>query len=134
MMKAILKLKSSFSYLEEVRKHMTRLPTIDPFTRTLLVAGAPNVGKSSFTNNITNANLEVQSYPFTTQALYVGHTDYKKVRWQVIDSPGLLDRPLEKRNTIEMQSITALAHLKACILYFIDISSSTAENSIEAQV
>jgi len=81
MMKAIHKLQSSFSYLEEVRKHMTRLPTIDPFTRTLLIAGAPNVGKSSFTNNITNANLEVQAYPFTTQALYVGHTDYKKVRW-----------------------------------------------------
>lgn len=40
----------------------------------------------------------------------------------MIDSPGILDHPLEERNTIEMQSITALAHLKACILYFIDIS------------
>jgi len=56
--------------------------------------------------------------------LYIGHTDYNYVRWQVIDSPGILDHPLEERNTIEMQSITALAHLKACILYFIDISQS----------
>jgi len=55
----------------------------------------------------------------------VGHTDYKFVRWQVIDTPGLLDRPLEERNTIEMQAITALAHLKACILFFIDISESS---------
>lgn len=54
----------------------------------------------------------------------MGHTDYNYVRWQVIDSPGILDHPLEERNTIEMQSITALAHLKACILYFIDISQS----------
>jgi GTP1/Obg family GTP-binding protein len=30
----------------------------------------------------------------------------------VIDSPGLLDHNLEERNTIEMQAITALAHLK----------------------
>ena len=52
----------------------------------------------------------------------------------MIDSPGLLDRPLEKRNTIEMQSITALAHLKCCILYFIDISSSNSENSVESQI
>ena len=52
----------------------------------------------------------------------------------MIDSPGLLDRPLEKRNTIEMQSITALAHLKACILYFMDISESNSENSIQSQV
>ena len=59
MMTTLKKLGSSLAYLEEVRKHMTRLPTIDPYTRTLLVAGAPNVGKSSFTNNITNANLDV---------------------------------------------------------------------------
>lgn len=41
---------------------------------------------------------------------------------QVIDTPGILDRPLEERNTIEMQSITALAHLRACVLYVVDIS------------
>ena len=35
---------------------------------------------------------------------------------------GILDRPLEERNTIEMQAITALAHLQCCILYFLDIS------------
>jgi nucleolar GTP-binding protein len=35
-----------------------------------------------------------------------------------------LDHTLEERNTIEMQAITALAHLKACILFFIDISET----------
>ena len=29
---------------------MSRLPSIDPNTRTLLVCGYPNVGKSSFMN------------------------------------------------------------------------------------
>jgi nucleolar GTP-binding protein len=33
-----------------------------------------------------------------------------------------LDHPLEERNTIEMQAITALAHLRAAVLYFIDVS------------
>ena len=33
-----------------------------------------------------------------------------------------------------MQSITALAHLKACILYFLDISESNAENTVQSQV
>ena len=52
----------------------------------------------------------------------MGHTDYKYLRWQVIDTPGILDRPLEERNTIEMQSVTALAHLRAVVLYVVDLS------------
>lgn len=34
--------------------------------------------------------------------------DYRYIRWQVIDTPGILDHPLDDMNTIEMQSITAL--------------------------
>merc|ERR1719409_2691972 len=112
----------SLGYLEQVRQHLSRLPTIDPNTRTLIITGFPNVGKSSFINKITRADVEVQPYAFTTKSLYVGHTDYKYLRWQVIDTPGILDRPLEERNTIEMQSITALAHLRAVVLYIVDIS------------
>ncbi|EED93999.1 nucleolar gtp-binding protein 1, partial [Thalassiosira pseudonana CCMP1335] len=114
--------KASLSYLEEVRKHMSRLPALDPNTRTLLMCGLPNVGKSSFMNKITRANVDVQPYAFTTKSLFVGHTDYKYLRWQVIDTPGILDHSLEQRNTIEMQAITALAHLTCSVLYFMDIS------------
>ena len=42
---------ASLAYLEQVRQHMSRLPSIDPTTRTLLVTGYPNVGKSSFMNS-----------------------------------------------------------------------------------
>ena len=122
MMTALKKLGASFNYLEEVRKHLSRFPSIDPTERTLILAGFPNVGKSSFMNKITYADSEVQAYHFTTQSLFVGHTYYKNIRWQVIDTPGILDRALEQRNIIEMQTITALAHLDACILYFIDVS------------
>lgn len=112
----------SLKYLEEVRQHMGRLPAIDPATRTLLVCGYPNVGKSSFMNKVTRADVEVQPYAFTTKSLFVGHMDYRYLRWQVIDTPGILDRPLEERNTIEMQSITALAHLRTAVLYILDVS------------
>jgi nucleolar GTP-binding protein len=114
--------KASLAYLEEVRKHMSRLPALDPNTRTLLMCGLPNVGKSSFMNKITRANVDVQPYAFTTKSLFVGHCDYRYLRWQVIDTPGILDQPLENRNTIEMQAITALAHLTCSVLYFVDIS------------
>jgi len=124
MCTVIKKLNPSFGYLEEVRKHLSRLPSIDPTTRTLILTGFPNVGKSSLMNNLTDANVDVQSYQFTTQSLFVGHMVYKCVPWQVIDTPGILDSPLEQRNTIEMQGITALAHLNACVLYIMDISES----------
>jgi nucleolar GTP-binding protein len=73
----------SLAYLEQVRQHMSRLPSIDPQTRTILVCGYPNVGKSSFVNKITRADVDVQPYAFTTKSLFVGHTDYKYLRWQV---------------------------------------------------
>ncbi|KAI4305202.1 hypothetical protein L6164_028584 [Bauhinia variegata] len=124
MCTVIKRIGPSLAYLEQVRQHMARLPSIDPNTRTILICGYPNVGKSSFINKITRADVDVQPYAFTTKSLFVGHTDYKYLRYQVIDTPGILDRPFEDRNIIEMCSITALAHLRAAILFFLDISGS----------
>ncbi|KAG7206987.1 hypothetical protein KM043_000878 [Ampulex compressa] len=124
---------ANLTYLEQVRQHLARLPSIDPYTRTIIICGFPNVGKSSFINKITRADVEVQPYAFTTKSLYVGHTDYKYLRWQVIDTPGILDHPLEERNVIEMQAVTALAHLRAAVLYFCDVSEQCG-HSLEEQV
>lgn len=118
------KVGPSLAYLEEVRQHMARLPSIDPNARTLLICGCPNVGKSSFMNKVTRADVDVQTYAFTTKSLFVGHTDYKCLRYQVIDTPGVLDRPMEDRNIIEMCSVTALAYLRAAVLFFLDVSGS----------
>ncbi|GJJ06636.1 hypothetical protein Clacol_000830 [Clathrus columnatus] len=124
--------KDPLAYLEQVRQHLSRLPSIDPNTRTLIICGYPNVGKSSFMNKVTRADVDVQPYAFTTKSLFVGHLDYKYLRWQVIDTPGILDHPLEEMNTIEMQSITALAHIRCCVLYFMDLSEQCGY-TVEAQ-
>ena len=84
--------------------------------------------ESNFLTHLTHTLLptytctDVQPYAFTTKSLFVGHCDYRYLRWQVIDTPGILDHSLEERNTIEMQAITALAHLTCSVLYFVDIS------------
>lgn len=124
MCTVVKRIGPSLAYLEQIRQHMARLPSIDPNTRTILICGYPNVGKSSFMNKITRADVDVQPYAFTTKSLFVGHTDYKYLRYQVIDTPGILDRPFEDRNIIEMCSITALAHLRSAVLFFLDISGS----------
>lgn len=35
---------------------------------------------------VTRADVDVQPYAFTTKSLFVGHMDYKYLRWQVRDS------------------------------------------------
>ncbi|KAK4925649.1 Nucleolar GTP-binding protein 1, partial [Elasticomyces elasticus] len=127
------RLRDPLVYLEQVRQHLGRLPSIDPNTRTLLICGYPNVGKSSFLKSITKADVDVQPYAFTTKSLFVGHFDYKYLRFQAVDTPGILDHPLEEMNTIEMQSITAIAHLRSACLYFMDLSEQCGY-SIEAQM
>ena len=82
---------------------------------------------------LPHRTTQVEPYAFTTKSLFVGHLDYKYQRWQVIDTPGILDRPLEERNTIEMQAVTALAHLQCSVLYFVDVSEQCGY-SIKQQV
>jgi nucleolar GTP-binding protein len=127
------RLKDSLKYLESVRQHCARLPSIDPNTRTLLICGYPNTGKSSFLKKISRADVDIQPYAFTTKSLFVGHFDYKLLRFQAIDTPGILDHPLEDMNTIEMQSVTAIAHLRSAILYFMDLSEHCGY-SVDAQI
>ncbi|KAJ3562243.1 hypothetical protein NPX13_g8637 [Xylaria arbuscula] len=146
------RLKDPLLYLEQVRQHLGRLPSIDPTARTLLICGFPkapeiwpisgisapdlvnySTGKSSFLKSISRADVEVMPYAFTTKSLFVGHFDYQYLRFQAIDTPGVLDHPLEEMNTIEMQSITAIAHLRAAILYFMDLSEQCGY-SVKAQL
>jgi nucleolar GTP-binding protein len=99
----------------------------------LLICGYPNTGKSSFLKSISRADVDVQPYAFTTKSLFVGHFDYKMLRFQAIDTPGILDHALEDMNTIEMQSVTAIAHLRSAILYFMDLSEHCGY-SVDAQI
>jgi len=127
------RLKDPLVYLEQVRQHLGRLPAIDPNTRTLVICGYPNVGKSSFLKSISRADVDVQPYAFTTKSLFVGHFDYKMLRFQAIDTPGILDHPLEEMNTIEHQSICAIAHLRAAVMYFMDLSEQCGY-SVSSQI
>ena len=61
----------SLAYLEQVRQHMSRLPAIEPNTRTLLVCGYPNVGKSSFMNSERPPSLLALRAPHAAERLWM---------------------------------------------------------------
>ena len=127
------KLDDRLRFLEDVRNTINKLPGIDPNLPTVVVAGAPNVGKSSLVKSISTAKPEVATYPFTTQDIIVGKFKDNHIELQVIDTPGLLDRPLSKRNKIELQAIVALQNISSLIIFIIDPSESCGVN-INSQV
>ncbi|ELZ26837.1 GTP-binding protein [Halosimplex carlsbadense 2-9-1] len=104
------------------RDDLKTLPDIRPDVPTIVVAGYPNVGKSTFVNAVTNARNETASYPFTTTEIRVGHFDDGHIRYQIVDTPGLLDRAPEERNDVESQAASALEHLADGVLVLVDAS------------
>ncbi|HOP66602.1 MAG TPA: 50S ribosome-binding GTPase [Methanoregulaceae archaeon] len=106
-------------FLNDIRNVLRKLPHVeDEFT--VVIAGYPNVGKSSFIRLVSSATPEVASYPFTTKGIIVGHRMTGRERMQFIDTPGVLDRPAEERNAIERQALTAVVNLADVILCIID--------------
>ncbi|WP_049928049.1 NOG1 family protein [Halopiger goleimassiliensis] len=131
-------IEADLLFVNEARNALRDLPDIDPEEPTIVVAGYPNVGKSSFVNEVTSARGETASYPFTTKGIGVGHFEgadlsaesertersamRNHIRYQIVDTPGLLDRPPAERNEIETQAISAIEHLGDCMLVVLDPS------------
>jgi len=108
-------------FLNEVRNTLRVLPTLrDEFT--IVVAGYPNVGKSSFIRLVSTAEPEVASYPFTTKGIIVGHRKVGRSGVQFVDTPGILDRPPGERSPIERQAVSALMHAAQAVLFILDPS------------
>jgi len=129
----IKKLRSDLQVLSEL-KRLKRLPSFDFNVPIIIVSGAPNVGKSSFVRCVSTAEPEIADYPFTTKSVSVGHIiGSRGVIAQVVDTPGLLDRPLEERNKIELQAIIALKNLGGGVIFLID-PSETCGYSLDYQL
>jgi nucleolar GTP-binding protein len=120
----VYKIGPDLEFLSYARNEFRKVPDFNDDMLTFVIAGFPNVGKSQFLRTISAAEPEVAAYPFTTKGIEVGIHEANHRRYQVIDTPGLLDREMEYRNRIEMQAVTALKHLANSILFILDPSES----------
>jgi len=111
-------------FLQEAKNKFRKLPHISPDVPTAVVAGFPNVGKSKLVTHLSTAAPEIAPYPFTTKGIIIGHLEDGWKKFQVIDTPGLLDRSLEERNDIEKQAILALKYLTNVMIFLLDPSES----------
>ena len=98
------RISEELDFLNFARQKLRNIPTVDVEATTAVIAGFPNVGKSTLLRQITNAEPEVADYPFTTKGIQIGHFELRWQKYQIIDTPGLLDRPVQDMNPIELNA------------------------------
>jgi nucleolar GTP-binding protein len=114
----------NLDFIIEAKKTLSKLPGITPNSPTIVCAGFPNVGKSTLVRAVSTAEPEVAYYPFTTKKVIIGHLRVGTHSVQIVDTPGILDRPMAKRNEIEREAIAALKYLAHVIIFMIDPSEA----------
>lgn len=119
------RIRDELEFLNYTKGKLRNMPTVDFDAVTVVIAGFPNVGKSTLLRQITSAEPKVADYPFTTTGIQIGHLERKWQKYQIIDTPGLLDRPIEDMNTIELNAMVALEHLADGILFIFDASETS---------
>ncbi|MDI6820421.1 MAG: 50S ribosome-binding GTPase [Candidatus Hodarchaeaceae archaeon] len=112
------------TFLREAAIKLANLPSVYVDVPTIVIAGYPNVGKTALLRQLTGSEPEIAPYPFTTKGLQLGYFEHARRLYQVIDTPGLLDRPLERRNPIERQAIAALQNLADVVVFLLDPSET----------
>lgn len=132
---AVKKQDSTLQFLQQCREKLQTIPSIDLSMPCVVIAGYPNVGKSSIVGWISSAKPYVSEYPFTTKQIFLGmYEDKTHSRYfQVIDTPGILDRPMANRNEIEQQAILALNTIATVVIFIFDptlASGYEVENQI----
>lgn len=121
----INRIRDELEFLDYTKAKLRNMPTVDFDAITAVIAGFPNVGKSTLLRQITTAEPKVADYPFTTTGIQIGHLERRWQKYQIIDTPGLLDRPIDDMNTIELNAMVALEHLADVILFIFDASETS---------
>ncbi|MCG3216014.1 MAG: 50S ribosome-binding GTPase [Candidatus Heimdallarchaeota archaeon] len=122
----VKKVSGDIRFLIKTVKKLKSVPDFNVTYPTIVIAGAPNVGKSSLVKAISTGTPEIGEYPFTTKQIIFGHMDVDFIKTQIVDTPGLLDRPFKERNLIERQSIASIRHIADIIVYMYDVSKNAA--------
>ncbi len=114
-------LKGTVREFNTLQKKLREMPKIDSSVKTIILAGFPNVGKTTMLQRLTDSRPEIASYPFTTKQLNLGYYEFKHRKIQVIDTPGLLERTPDERNKIEKKAILAVKHLADLVCFIVDV-------------
>ncbi|MCX8184742.1 MAG: GTPase [Sulfolobales archaeon] len=112
-------------YLELLDRAIVELkktPCIDLSLPVVAVAGMPQVGKSTLVSTISTAKPKSSPFPFTTKEIVLGHVNYGFIELQILDLPGILDRPPDNMNEIERKAFIVVTEVADLVLFLVDPS------------
>ncbi|MHC1605492.1 MAG: OBG GTPase family GTP-binding protein [Candidatus Methanofastidiosia archaeon] len=81
----------------------------------IALVGPPNVGKSSLLKNLTNANVEIGNYAFTTVELVPGMLKTKDIQIQLVEVPGIIEG-ISSGKGMGLQLISSIRSADAVVL------------------
>lgn len=108
----------SLTFLREAREALKKVPQVSREMKIIIIAGFPNVGKSSLISKLTNLTPEIADYPFTTKSINVGMMKMGASIYEVLDVPGLLNR--KNHNTIERVALAAIENIGNIVVCMMD--------------
>jgi nucleolar GTP-binding protein len=121
----------SLSFLREAREALKKVPQVSREMKIIIIAGFPNVGKSSLISKLTNLKPEIADYPFTTKSINVGMMKMGTSIYEVLDVPGLLNR--KNHNTIERVALAAIENIGNLVVCMMDPSEECGYRLEEQQ-
>lgn len=131
------RLKSGGHSLDELRRisrALKGIPTVSLSIPIAVLVGAPNVGKSTLVRQLSTGEPTVGNYAFTTKGVTLGHVKQgaRDILGQVMDTPGVLDRPQDDRNAMEALTIAAMRHLPSAVIFVLDLTGHAGDRTSSA--
>ena len=126
----VRRLNKHLKLLRKVRAELLRTHVVSEGLPVVVVAGIPSAGKSTLISRLSTAKPEIAPYPFTTKNIIVGKVTFKNHIFYMVDTPGILERPLHQHNPIERKALVALTSLPDVILFLYDVSAERVQDIV----
>jgi len=98
----------------------------------VVLAGLPSVGKSTLLNALTNADSKVGNYDFTTLGVVPGMMEYKGIRFQILDLPGIVRGA--SRNIGFGRRVISVIRASDLVILMTDVSRSKWLDKMEKEL
>ncbi len=120
ILSVVRRLRRSLDVIRKTVNELSKTHVVSEGLPVVVVAGAPNVGKSTLVSIISTAKPEIAPYPFTTKTIIVGKNLASTPPYYIVDTPGILDKDPVDYNAVERKAFVALKALADVVIILVD--------------